>query len=301
MKTAERLLKAAEDIWAGYHTHPFVEGLKDGTLDVKKFRRYIIQDYWYLMEYTKVFAVGVAKSRSVETMKLFAKYIQAILDGEVDVHNGYMGMLGITREELEGTPIAQDNRSYTAYMLSVAYKGGEAEVLTAILSCAYSYEVIAHRIVAERPDAPRSPAVRQMGAGLHHSALHRQQHRADGDAGAADGGLHRKPAAGTGGDLHGLFPVRGLLLGHGVGGTDLKRPAGPDKKHGRLSASMFLSAALTDRASQSSAFSAAWAARYRKVAIWPRVQVLLGEKVVSVVPRVTPLATAQFTAGINWA
>lgn len=157
MKTAERLLKAAEDIWAGYHTHPFVEGLKDGTLDVKKFRRYIIQDYWYLMEYTKVFAVGVAKSKSVETMKLFAKYIQAILDGEADVHNGYMGMLGITREELEGTPIAQDNRSYTAYMLSVAYKGGEAEVLTAILSCAYSYEVIARRIVAERPDAPDHP------------------------------------------------------------------------------------------------------------------------------------------------
>lgn len=157
MSTVERLLRATEDIWAGYHTHPFVQGLKDGTLDVKKFRRYIIQDYWYLMEYTKVFAVGVAKSQSVEVMKLFAKYIQAILDGEVDVHNGYMGMLGISREELEQTPIAQDNRSYTAYMLSVAYKGGEAEVLTAIFSCAYSYEVIARRIVAENPSAPDHP------------------------------------------------------------------------------------------------------------------------------------------------
>lgn len=157
MSTVERLLKATEDIWAGYHTHPFVQGLKDGTLDVKKFRRYIIQDYWYLMEYTKVFAVGVAKSQSVEVMKLFAKYIQAILDGEVDVHNGYMGMLGISREELEQTPIAQDNRSYTAYMLSAAYKGGEAEVLTAIFSCAYSYEVIARRIVAENPSAPDHP------------------------------------------------------------------------------------------------------------------------------------------------
>lgn len=157
MSTVERLLKATEDIWAGYHTHPFVQGLKDGMLDVKKFRRYIIQDYWYLMEYTKVFAVGVAKSQSVEVMKLFAKYIQAILDGEVDVHNGYMGMLGISREELEQTPIAQDNRSYTAYMLSAAYKGGEAEVLTAIFSCAYSYEVIARRIVAENPSAPDHP------------------------------------------------------------------------------------------------------------------------------------------------
>ncbi len=157
MSTVERLLKATEDIWAGYHDKPFVRGLKNGDLDAKKFRRYIIQDYWYLMDYTKVFAVGVAKSRSVEVMKLFAKYIQAILDGEVNVHNGYMADFGITQEELDRTPIALDNRSYTSYMLSVAYKGGEAEVLTAIFSCAYSYEVIARRIVDERPDAPDHP------------------------------------------------------------------------------------------------------------------------------------------------
>ena len=150
MSTVERLLKATEDIWAGYHEHPFVQGIKNGTLDREKFRRYIIQDYWYLMDYTKVFAVGVAKSKSVETMKMFAKYIQAILDGEVNVHNGYMGVFGITREEL-------DNRSYTSYMLSVAYKGGEAEVLTAIFSCAYSYEVIARKMVEENPSAPDHP------------------------------------------------------------------------------------------------------------------------------------------------
>ena len=44
MSTVERLLKATEDIWAGYHEKPFVQGLRDGTLDVEKFRRYIIQD-----------------------------------------------------------------------------------------------------------------------------------------------------------------------------------------------------------------------------------------------------------------
>ena len=124
MGTVDRLLKATEDIWASYHEKPFVQGLKYGTLDQKKFRSYIIQDYWYLMDYTKVFAIGVAKSKSVEVMKLFAKYIQAILDGEVNVHNGYMADFGITQEELDHTPIQQDNRSYTSYMLSVAYRGG---------------------------------------------------------------------------------------------------------------------------------------------------------------------------------
>lgn len=157
MTTSERLLKASEKIWECYHTHPFVQGLKYGTLDIQKFRRYMIQDYWYLMDYTKVFAIGVAKSKSVETMNLFAKYIQAILGGEVNVHNGYMIDLGISREELESTPIEQDNRSYTSYMLRVAYEGGEAEILAAILSCAYSYEVIAAKICEDVPDAPNHP------------------------------------------------------------------------------------------------------------------------------------------------
>ena len=45
MGTVDRLLKATEDIWASYHEKPFVQGLKYGTLDQKKFRSYIIQDW----------------------------------------------------------------------------------------------------------------------------------------------------------------------------------------------------------------------------------------------------------------
>ena len=38
MGTVDRLLKATEDIWASYHEKPFVQGLKYGTLDQKKFQ-----------------------------------------------------------------------------------------------------------------------------------------------------------------------------------------------------------------------------------------------------------------------
>ena len=49
MSTVDRLLTAAKDVWDGYHTHPFVEGLKYGNLDTEKFRFYMIQDFWFLM------------------------------------------------------------------------------------------------------------------------------------------------------------------------------------------------------------------------------------------------------------
>ena len=157
MTTTQRLLAATEDIWAEYHTHPFVRGIADGTLDEEKFRYYMVQDYLYLIDYAKVFAIGVAKARDPETMRLFASYVHQILDGEMDIHKGYMQRLGIPLEEAERAPVALDNLSYTSYMLRVAYDEGPAEIAAAILSCALSYEYIAKEIVARDPAAADHP------------------------------------------------------------------------------------------------------------------------------------------------
>lgn len=152
MKTTERLLTETKEIWDAYNTHPFVEGIENGTLDKEKFRYYILQDHLYLKDYAKTFAIGVAKAKSVEVADLFAKYI-AVMHGELDIHSGYMGRLHVTQEEFDSMKPSLENLSYTSYMLRVAYEEGEAEILAAILSCAYSYEGIAKGIVASRPDS----------------------------------------------------------------------------------------------------------------------------------------------------
>lgn len=157
MKASELLLERTRDIWRAYNEHPFVRGIESGTLDKDRFRYYIIQDYLYLEDYAKVFAIGAAKAQSPGMARLFGKYISQLDGGEMDIHQGYMGRLGVSREELEGTPRALTNLSYTSYMLRAAYEGGEAEALAAILSCAYSYEVIARRILENRPEAINDP------------------------------------------------------------------------------------------------------------------------------------------------
>ena len=149
--TTERLLEATKEIWARYNEHPFVLGIQNGTLEREKFRYYIIQDYLYLEDYAKSFAIGIAKAKSLETTRLFSSYINVLTGGEMDIHRGYMGKFAVTQEELAATPRSLDNLSYTSYMLRVAYEEGEAEILTAILSCAYSYEVIAKKMVANNP------------------------------------------------------------------------------------------------------------------------------------------------------
>ena len=157
MAVVDRLLAAAKPIWDRYHDHPFVKGIEDGTLDKEKFRYYILQDYLYLEEYAKVFAIGVAKAESLEMIRLFAGYINVLTDGEMDIHRGYMGELGITQEELDSTERAIDNLSYTSYMLRVAYEETQVEILAAILSCAHSYEMIAKRTIENNPDSVNHP------------------------------------------------------------------------------------------------------------------------------------------------
>ena len=157
VNTTTRLLDAARSIWEGYHAHPFVRGIADGSLAAEKFRFYLLQDYLYLFDYARVFAMGVVKARAPDVMRTFARYVHQILDGEMEIHRSYMQRLGISREQAEHAQASLDNLSYTAYMRAVAQEEGAAEIACAILSCAISYEHIARRIVQDNPAAASHP------------------------------------------------------------------------------------------------------------------------------------------------
>ncbi len=142
MKVSQRLYQKALPIWESYYRHPFVKGISDGTLPVEKFQFYMIQDHKYLMQYAKVFALGVIKAQKESDMRLFSGLITATLDTENAVHQSYLGQLGITREVIDSTPMCLNNESYTNYMISISFKEGLAELATAVLACSWSYKLI---------------------------------------------------------------------------------------------------------------------------------------------------------------
>lgn len=142
MKLTQRLYESVKDIWAGYLEQPFVKELAEGTLPEEKFRFYMVQDYRYLLQYAKVFAMGIVKTEDEALMTRFSYMVHDVLDGEMNVHKAYMSRLGITEQEVAQTKSALANQSYTSYMLDVAYKGGPLEILMAVLACAWSYQEI---------------------------------------------------------------------------------------------------------------------------------------------------------------
>ena len=107
MKFTDRLLEKTLPIWRQNHSHPFVQGIGDGTLDPDKFRFYMVQDYLYLIDYSKVFAIGAVKADDLETMGKFASLLDGTLNTEMALHRSYAERFGISEQELETQNLRQ--------------------------------------------------------------------------------------------------------------------------------------------------------------------------------------------------
>lgn len=139
MKFSERLHEKLKPIWRANHNHPFVVGMGDGTLDQESFRFYMIQDYLYLIDYAKLFALGAVKADDLETMGKFAALLNSTLNEEMGLHRQYAKKFGISEEELENATPSPITLAYSHYMLHVAQNGTLADLVAALLPCMWSY------------------------------------------------------------------------------------------------------------------------------------------------------------------
>ncbi|MGH8014056.1 MAG: thiaminase II [Candidatus Binataceae bacterium] len=132
----------ARPIWQRELSHPFVRGIGDGTLAMERFRFYLRQDYIFLIEYCRVFALSAAKARELETIRVFSRLMHETLYGEMELHRDFCQRLGIASEELERTQPAPTTHAYTRHLLNVAWSGTLAEILSALMPCQLGYAEI---------------------------------------------------------------------------------------------------------------------------------------------------------------
>ncbi|MFY0545414.1 thiaminase II [Brevibacillus sp. H7] len=148
----DRLRKNVNPIWERTHQHPFVTGLGDGSLNPQSFAFYMKQDYLFLIEYAKLFAVASTKAHDLATSARFAALQEATLNSEMSLHRQYAERFGISNEELEATEPSFAMLAYTSYMLKVAYQGSLGDLVSALLPCMWSYWEIGKRL-ADIPGA----------------------------------------------------------------------------------------------------------------------------------------------------
>lgn len=158
------LLDAARAIWDAQLTHPFVRGIADGTLPEERFRNWVLQDYRYLIEFSRVFAWAAARADRLESMAWFARALDLTLNTEMELHRKYAARFGITPADLEGVEAWPTTRAYTDFLVRTAADGDLADLLAALLPCAWGYVYIAERLAGAPADARYADWIEQYRA-----------------------------------------------------------------------------------------------------------------------------------------
>jgi thiaminase (transcriptional activator TenA) len=148
----EHLKTEASAEWRAYTEHPFPTGMAEGTLSEAAFRHYLVQDYLFLIEFARAYALAVYKSRQLSDMREAASGLSAILAVEMNLHVKLCAGWGLSPADLERAPPAAETLAYTRYVLDAGMRGDLLTLKVALAPCVVGYAEIAARLAA-RPDA----------------------------------------------------------------------------------------------------------------------------------------------------
>jgi thiaminase/transcriptional activator TenA len=147
------LRRLADRVWQAQLEHPFVRGIGDGTLDIERFRFWLRQDYRFLIEYCRLFALAAARSPDLETLTHFADMLHATAGVEMRMHRSFAAEFGISEEDLEAEPMAPATQAYTDFLIRSAATQDFAELAAALLPCMWGYAEIGSKLSRGRRPA----------------------------------------------------------------------------------------------------------------------------------------------------
>ena len=145
---------ACPEPWNAYTRHPFLKGLRDGTLPRPAFLAYLRQDYIFLMHFSRAWSLAVVKAGTLAEMQAASTTVHALLHFEMALHVGICEAAGISHADLEATEEAPENLAYTRYVLEAGYSGDFLDLLAALAPCVLGYGEIGARLLAEAGDTP---------------------------------------------------------------------------------------------------------------------------------------------------
>ena len=147
--------------------HPFVTGVGDGTLPVEKFKYYVLQDYAYLIDYSRALALASAMAPRLDDMSWFAGLLDETLNVEMALHRSYCEEFGISAAELEATVAAPSNLAYTSFLLKTAHQGSFGELVASLLPCQWGYWEIGNNLM--RHSLPQNTPLYAQWIGMYTS------------------------------------------------------------------------------------------------------------------------------------
>ncbi|KAI8913418.1 hypothetical protein EDD86DRAFT_105158 [Gorgonomyces haynaldii] len=169
-----RYLKSkCEHSWHEYTHHPFVQGIQDGTLPRECFQHYIIQDYFFLVQYARVHGLGAYKAETMEDSSYFAKVVLSI-EHEATKHLNLCQEWGVPKEQVLKTKESNQTTAYTRYVLDKGLSGSLVDLRVAVAPCLIGYGEIGARLLNDpktKTDNPYYPWIQTYGSPEFHQAV----------------------------------------------------------------------------------------------------------------------------------
>lgn len=183
MDIFDRLKAAAVDDWSSYVDHDFVRQLGAGTLPETAFRTYLVQDYLFLIQFARAYALATYKSRSLGDMKVAQGGLASIL-GEMELHIKLCGRWGLSPADIEAAPELQATVAYTRFVLDCGAAGDLLDLHVALAPCVIGYAEIGRNLTPRGVDALDDHPYREWigeyaGQGYQDIALNARRHLDD--------------------------------------------------------------------------------------------------------------------------
>ena len=192
-----RLVAGAGEAWPAYTRHEFVWSLARGELPEAAFRRYLIQDYLFLLHFARAWGLAVYKSDTLAEMRRAQSLVAATLDIEIGLHVEYCRGWGLTEAEMGAAPEAPETIAYTRFVLDRGLAGDRLDLEIALAPCIIGYAEIAKERMADSATRLDGNPYREwldMYAGAEYQALARDCAAALDEQFARRGGEGRLPA-----------------------------------------------------------------------------------------------------------
>lgn len=143
---------------------PFLGQLADGSLDVKAFTNYIIQDGIYLTGYAKAMSFLAARANDRDESRFWASSAAEAISVEEEMHGELLAdsRLAAAREELvtsgAGFRASPTTMGYVSYLVATAASRSYGEGVAGVLPCFWVYahmgKVLVERAGAMSADHP---------------------------------------------------------------------------------------------------------------------------------------------------
>ena len=128
-----------KDNWLLYTKHEFINKLSNDTLKEEKFLNYLIQDYLFLIQFSKAWSLAILKSDNLEEMKIAASTVNDLINFEMELHITLCANYGISKFDLENADEENANIAYTRYVLELGYSGDFLDLLSSLAPCVLGY------------------------------------------------------------------------------------------------------------------------------------------------------------------